>query len=67
MFDAPTVGSLRLADAMSGSDNHALAPELVTELRSHFTETELAELILVCASANLNNRAGNAAKLLLGE
>ncbi len=43
-----------------------LDPELVDELRFHYSEGELAELILVCGQANLNNRVGNAAKQLLG-
>jgi len=47
-------------------DTHALDPALVTELRTHFSETELAELVLVAGQANLNNRAGNAAKQLFG-
>ncbi len=48
------------------AESHAIDAELIAELRSHFNETELAELILVCGQANLNNRAGNAAKQLLG-
>jgi len=44
----------------------SLPAELIDELRFHYGETELAELILVCGQANLNNRAGNAAKQLLG-
>lgn len=56
---------LELADAMSG-DSSSIAPLLVEELRFHFTEAELAELILVAGQANLNNRVGNAAKQLLG-
>ena len=56
---------LRLADALCG-DAQALDPELGSELRAHFSEVELAELILVAGQANLNNRAGNAAKRLLG-
>ena len=40
---------------------------LVEELRFHFNERELAELILVCGQANLNNRVGNASKQLLGD
>lgn len=66
VFDEPTVAALRLADAMCG-DSDAIETSLTTELRRHFTEIELAELILVCGQANLNNRAGNAAKQLLGE
>ncbi len=56
---------LRLADAVS-ADSHALDPSLIGELRDLFDETELAELVLVAGQANLNNRAGNAAKQLLG-
>lgn len=48
-------------------ETHALDPALVAELRTHFSETELAELVLVAGQANLNNRAGNAAKQLLGD
>lgn len=65
MFPAAELAALRLADAISG-DPAVLRDDLVTALREHFGETELAELILVCGQANLNNRAGNAAKQLLG-
>ena len=57
---------LELADAMAG-DSSAIDQLLIDELRFHFTEPELAELILVAGQANLNNRAGNAAKQLLGD
>ncbi len=67
MFDDKAVAALRLADVMCGDRVHTIEPELVAELRSHFVEIELAELILVCGQANLNNRAGNAAKQLLGD
>ena len=65
MFDDRTTAALELADAMSG-DTASLAGELIDELRFHYSEAELAELILVCGQANLNNRVGNAAKQLLG-
>ena len=48
-------------------DSAVLDPALTAELREHFNEVERAELILVCAQGNFNNRAGNAAKQLLGE
>ena len=64
-FDERGRAALRLADAVSG-DSQAIDPALVAELRALFDETELAELILVAGHANLNNRAGNAAKQLLG-
>jgi len=67
VFDEKESAALRLADAMCGDQSHALDPELVADLRAHFVETELAEVILVCGQANLNNRAGNAAKQLLGQ
>lgn len=66
VFDEPTRAVLELADALSGEDNDALDPGLVERLRRDFAEEELAEIILVCGQANLNNRAGNAAKQLLG-
>ena len=65
MFDGRSAAALRLADAMS-AETSSLAPELVAELQGAFTEVELVELILVGGQANLNNRAGNAAKQLLG-
>lgn len=67
MFDDKARAALELADALCTSSTHELDAELISELRFHFSERELAELILVCGQANLNNRAGNAAKQLLGE
>ena len=52
---------------MSGPSSHELSAELLSGLRAHFDEEQLAELILVGGQANLNNRAGNAAKQLLGD
>ena len=65
VFDPSDHTALLLADAMCGP-THELDAGLVSQLREHHTEVELAELILVCGQANLNNRAGNAAKQLLG-
>lgn len=48
------------------ADSAALDPGLVADLHACFDEAELAELVLVAGQANLNNRAGNAAKQLLG-
>ncbi len=66
-FDAAVIGALRLADAMAGAESHDLDDHLVTELREHYREAELAELLLVAGQANLNNRVGNAAKQVLGD
>jgi alkylhydroperoxidase family enzyme len=66
VFGSAERAVLALADAISGGATHALAPDLVTELREHYSEAARAELILVAGQANLNNRAGNAAKQLLG-
>ncbi len=65
VFDEPTQAALHLADAMSGA-SYELDPVLVSELRSVFSETELAELVRVWGEASLNNRGGNAGKQLLG-
>ena len=67
MFDEPARWVLRLADEMSGPSSHELSTTLISGLRAHFDEEQLAELILVGGQANLNNRAGNAAKQLLGD
>ena len=65
-FDAPAQAALALADAMSGPTAQ-LEPALLQSMREHFSEVERAELLLVCGQANLNNRAGNVAKQLLGD
>lgn len=66
VFDEKHQAVLKLADAVS-AESHAIDPSLITLLQANFGEGELAELILVCGQANLNNRAGNAAKQLLGD
>lgn len=48
------------------ASNHTLDPELIAEMRFHYDEAQLAEIIVLCGQANLNNRVGNAAKQLLG-
>jgi alkylhydroperoxidase family enzyme len=65
VFDPKTTAALTLADAMSGDASHDIDAALATELRSHFSEQELGEIILLSGQANLNNRVGNAAKQLL--
>lgn len=67
IFEPLEQAVLRLTNAMSGDGHVTLDAALVAELRSHFIEAELAELILVAGQANLNNRAGNVAKQLLGD
>lgn len=66
-FDQREIAALRLADALAGPASHDLDTELVADVREHFSEAELAELILVAGQANLNNRVGNAAKQVLGD
>lgn len=51
---------------MCGDAHDDLDPELASSLREYFTESELADLVLVCGEANLNNRLSNAAAQLLG-
>ena len=65
VFDDKSRLTLKLADTMCGQTS-VLDTKLIAELRASFTEVELAELLLVAGQANLNNRAGNAAKQLLG-
>lgn len=65
VFDERIRTVLHFTDVMCGK-THDLDTGLVSQLRTHFDEAELAELILVAGQANLNNRAGNVAKRLLG-
>jgi len=55
-----------LADVLCGPNSDQIPQAVVAAVRDHFEEAEVAELILVCAQANFNNRVGNAAKKLLG-
>jgi len=65
VFSGRERAALRLADAMSGP-THMIDEDILSDAKAQFSENELAELILVCGQANLNNRVGNAAKQLLG-
>ena len=41
--------------------------DLIDRLRSHFSERQLAELLLVAGQANMWNRVGEGAKQLLAD
>lgn len=47
-------------------DSHDLGRELIDRLRKHFDDRQLAEIVLVAGQANMNNRAGSAARQLFG-
>lgn len=64
MFQPAEIAALELATQLCAS-SHDLGADLVAELRVHYDDRQLAELVLVAAQANLNNRVGNAAKQLL--
>jgi AhpD family alkylhydroperoxidase len=63
-FNAAEIAALELATRMC---DHAddLGTELIARLKEHYSDQQLAELILVAGQANMNNRSGNAAKQLL--
>ena len=66
VFDDQERAVLHLSDAMAG-DSSAIDQDLIDDLRVRFSAAELAEIVLVAGQANLNNRAGNAAKRLLAD
>ncbi len=39
----------------------------MARLRRHYDERQMAEILLVAGQANLNNRVGNAAKVLFAD
>lgn len=65
LFNEHEKAALQLCEVLC-DQSHEVPEELRSELRSLFSEVELAEIILVIGQANLNNRSGNAAKQLLG-
>lgn len=44
---------------------HELDDSLIDDARFHYSDSELAEVLLVAGQANLNNRVGNMAKQLI--
>ena len=64
VFQPAEIAALELATQLCTS-SHDLGADLVAELRLHYDDRQLAELVLVSGQANLNNRVGNAAKQLL--
>ena len=65
-FSPAEIVALELATRMV-DDADKLGPELIARVKEHFSEQQIAELILVAGQANLNNRTGNAAKQLFAD
>ena len=63
-FSPAEVAALELATRMC-DDADNLGDELIARVKEHYTDQQIAELILVAGQANMNNRTGNAAKQLL--
>lgn len=57
---------LALADRMIAHADD-LGNELIARLREHYTDQQIAEILLVAGQANMNNRAGEAAKQLFSD
>ena len=66
IFDPTEVVALELATRMC-DDADKLGPELIARVKEHYSDQQIAELILVAGQANMNNRTGNAAKQLLAD
>lgn len=63
IFGPAEVAVLELADQLC-RDAHHVSPDLVSRLRQHYEESALAEILLVCGQAHMNNRVGDAARQL---
>jgi len=61
-LDAPTRSALRLAERMTRC-SHELAPALDAELRRHFDEGQIIELVAVIGLFNYFNRVNNALEM----
>ena len=64
LFNPAEVAALELATRMC-DDADNLGEDLIARIEQHYTNQQIAELILVAGQANMNNRTGNAAKQLL--
>ena len=66
VFSPAEVAALELATRMC-DDADKLGPELIASVKEHYSDQQIAELILVAGWANMTNRTGNAAKQLLSD
>jgi alkylhydroperoxidase family enzyme len=66
IFSPAEAVALELATRMC-DDADKLGPELIARVKEHYSDQQIAELILVAGQANMNNRSGNAAKQLLAD
>ncbi len=62
-FAAHEIVLLDLADRLIAQSDD-LGPELMGRLREHYDDQQMAEVLLVAGQANMNNRAGEAARQL---
>lgn len=62
-FSAGEIVLLELATRLVDG-SHDLGERLVTRVREHWSEAQLAELLMVAGQANMNNRVGSAARQL---
>ena len=65
-FSPAEVVALELATRMC-DDADNLGDELIARVKEHYSDQQIAEMILVAGQANMNNRTGNAAKQLLSQ
>ena len=66
IFTPEEITALDLATRLA-HESHDLGAELIARLQQHYDERQLAEILLVAGQANLNNRVGNAAKVLFAD
>lgn len=63
VFTPNEIVLLDLADRLIAHSDD-LGPDLIARLREHYEDQQIAEILLVAGQANMNNRAGEAAKQL---
>ncbi len=66
VFTPGEIAALDLATRLA-HESHDLGAELIARLKEHYDARQLAEILLVAGQANLNNRVGNAAKVLFAD
>lgn len=61
VFPNEVIVALDLATQLC-HDSHDVGDELVERLRQHWSDAQIAELLMVAGQANMNNRVGSAAR-----
>jgi alkylhydroperoxidase family enzyme len=62
-FEAREIVAMELATRLA-HHSHDVGADLIANVRAHWGDPEIAEILMVAGQANMNNRVGSAARAL---